>query len=233
VTPRQALLAEFIAAQHQRLPFQANLHAALKGEAGDSTVRHESDASSGAPPLTALSIPSVEKCHAQACLPAFTEGGLSDCTTTWHHLLAAVGTPDAWRDAIAKLVADGSCPQSPKVAALSLKHKAELNVSSGVHPGSASRAMKKNRAKRARSEVSAFIQDQQPSRRRNLEASNPLMTSSLPPHDLKVESWNPAALMAILQDLDQKLLGASLQNLAKLVNCPQTPLYNASLLLIS
>jgi hypothetical protein len=50
---------------------------------------------------------------------------LGDCASTWDKLLAAVGAPDEWRGEVATLVAEGSCPQSPAVAALSAKHKAE------------------------------------------------------------------------------------------------------------
>jgi len=150
---------------------------------------------------------------------------LSDCENTWQHLLAAVGTPDDWSSAIAKLVADGSCPQSPKVAALSSKHKAELNVSSLAIPGSPSRAIKKKRPKKTRSEAASSLDEPlQYFLRRQLE--EPL---SLPP-DI-IEPWSPAALMAMLQELDRKLLRSSLGNLAELVNCPQTPLYRASSLL--
>jgi hypothetical protein len=127
---------------------------------------------------------------------------LGDCTSTWDKLLAVAGAPDEWRGEVAKLVAEGSCPQSPAVAALSAKHKAE--------PGPSGAA-------RTRGAVA-----------RQLKAASPLAPRGAAVDAFADRS--PAALVALLEALDGQLLGGALRRLANLVGCPQAHGYNASAL---
>jgi hypothetical protein len=96
IPPEAGLLAEYVAASQQRLPFLALMHDSLRNY----------------------------PCAHAACLADFS-GPLGTCERTWERTLLALRYPSAWVPKVAAHAAQATCPKSPAVGRAN-KHDATL-----------------------------------------------------------------------------------------------------------
>jgi len=139
IPARQGVLAEFVAANETRLPFQLAMHRVLASP--QNTVGGQSSSSNnirgkgyGNTSLhNKAAAAAAAACSAQACLPAF--GGSSDgadgeaeCERTWQRTLREVGYPHAWLPALASAAGAASCPSSPLAARKAKGHSSAASA---------------------------------------------------------------------------------------------------------
>jgi len=102
VPAANGLLAEYLAAADARLPFQEAVARALS------------------PPQAS----GRALCGASVCLSSFT-GSLGQCEAAWVEIMRVIGAPARWAAALGAAAAVRSCPASPAVAGISLKHSSQ------------------------------------------------------------------------------------------------------------